>query len=285
MNKYLVTSGCSYTAGGGFNNPTIFELEFPNESIQSYVKYHDEISWMDGNFKNLIRPVLWPSILGKLSNYTDSFNISSGGKGIYTSINTIYHFIFDWQLKGNDITELEIIYQIPSYNRVELYINDDNKHKCILTEYEDSNENKQIFITKFFNEDYNLLSSIHELYKLKKYCNALHIPIHFIPWDDMAFKEDFEKLKEKIEKYKNDLNFPQFSKFWTNIDEVVYYDIDLILNELNLIYLNNTTINNYLESNFEGFYFQSKYLTISDDRHMTKEGHQKYAETLKEILK
>ena len=285
MNKYLVTSGCSYTAGGGFNNPTIFELEFPNESIQSYVKYHDEISWMDDNFKNLIRPVLWPSILGKLSNYTDSFNISSGGKGIYTSINTIYHFIFDWQLKGNDITELEIIYQIPSYNRVELYINDDNKHKCILTEYEDSNENKQIFITKFFNEDYNLLSSIHELYKLKKYCDALHIPIHFIPWDDMAFKEDFEKLKEKIEKYKNDLNFPQFSKFWTNIDEVVYYDIDLMLNELNLIYLNNTTINNYLESNFEGFYFQSKYPTISDDRHMSKEGHQKYAETLKEILK
>ena len=285
MNKYLVTSGCSYTAGGGFNNPTIFELEFPNESIQSYVKYHDEISWMDDNFKNLIRPVLWPSILGKLSNYTDSFNISSGGKGIYTSINTIYHFIFDWQLKGNDITELEIIYQIPSYNRVELYINDDNKHKCILTEYEDSNENKQIFITKFFNEDYNLLSSIHELYKLKKYCDALHIPIHFIPWDDIAFKEDFEKLKEKIEKYKDDLNFPQFSKFCTNIDEVVYYDIDLMLNELNLIYLNHTTINNYLESNFKGFYFESKYSDISDDRHMTKDGHQKYAETLNEILK
>ena len=129
MNKYLLTSGCSYTAGGGFNNPTIFELEFPTESIQSYAKYHDELSWMDEKFKNLIRPKLWPSILGKLSNYTDSFNVSAGGKGIYTSINTIYHFIFDWQLKGKDVTELEIIYQIPSYNRVEIYINDDNKHK------------------------------------------------------------------------------------------------------------------------------------------------------------
>jgi hypothetical protein len=101
----------------------------------------------------------------------------------------------------------------------------------------------------------------------------------------MAFKEDFEKLKEKIKKYKDDLNFPQFSKFWTNIDEVVYYDVDLMLDELNLIYLNDTTINNYLESNFEGFYFESKYSDISNDRHMTKEGHQKYAETLKQILK
>jgi len=285
MNKYLLISGCSFTAGGGFNNPTIFELEFPNESIESYIKVGGDISWADNNFKNFLRPILWPSILGKLSNYTDSFNVSAGAKGIYTSINTLYHFIFDWQLQGKDVTELEIIYQIPSYNRLEIYINDDNKHKCIVTEYEDSNENKQIFITKFFNEEYNLLSSIHELYKLKKYCDALHIPTHFIPWDDMAFKEDFEKLKEKIKKYKDDLNFPQFSKFWTNIDEVVYYDVDLMLNELNLIYLNDTTINNYLESNFEGFYFESKYSDISNDRHMTKEGHQKYAETLKQILK
>ena len=123
MNKYLVTSGCSYTAGGGFNNPNIFQLEFPTESIESYIKVDGDISWNDINFKNFLKPTLWPSILGKLSNYTDSFNISAGGKGIYTSINTIYHFIFDWQLQGKDVTELEIIYQIPSYNRVEIYIN------------------------------------------------------------------------------------------------------------------------------------------------------------------
>lgn len=288
MSKYLVASGCSYTGGGGMNNVTLFDLEFPQLNSNMFEKYHDQISWNESDFKDVIRPHLWPSILAELLNYDGSYNLASGGKGIYTSTNTLYHFIFDWQKQGKDVTELEIWYQIPSHNRLEVYINDVDKHKCILTELDDNDSAKQSFITNFFDEDYNLLSTIHEVYKLKKYCDALDIPIYIIPWDGVSFQKtgtEYLKLKKRISDYKNDANKPQFSKFWTNIREVFYFDSDLMLDEMNCIYINDDSINNHLEHTFNGFYFQSKYPTITDDRHMTCIGHMEYAKTLKKIIK
>ena len=288
MSKYLVASGCSYTGGGGMNNPTLFNLEFINQNVDKFEKYYEQIYWGDVNFKRFIKPHLWPAILSNLLNYTDSYNLASGGKGIYTSINTIYHFIFDWQRNGNDVTELEIWYQIPSHNRVEVYINDVDKHQCILTELDDTNDSKKSFITNFFDEDYNLLSAIHEVYKLKKYCDALGIKIYIIPWDNTTFQKtgsDYLKLKKRILDYKNDSNKPQFSKFWTNITEVLHFDSDLMLDELECIYINDDSVNNHLEHTFDGFYFQSKYPSITDDRHMTCIGHMEFAKTLQKIIK
>lgn len=288
MSKYLVASGCSYTGGGGMNNTTLFDLEFPHLNSNMFKKYHDQISWNESDFKDVIRPHLWPSILAELLNYDGSYNLASGGKGIYTSTNTLYHFIFDWQKQGKDVTELEIWYQIPSHNRLEIYINDVDKHKCILTELDDNDTTKQSFITNFFDEDYNLLSTIHEVYKLKKYCDALRIPIYIIPWDGVSFQKtgtEYLKLKKRISDYKNDANKPQFSKFWTNIREVFYFDSDLMLDEMKCIYINEDSVNNHLEHTFDGFYFQSKYPTITDDRHMTCIGHMEYAKTLKKIIK
>jgi hypothetical protein len=288
MSKYLVASGCSYTGGGGLNNITLFDLEFPNVNSNIFEKYYEQLDWGKSNFKKFIEPHLWPSVLSKLLNYDGSYNLASGGKGIYTSINTIYHFIFDWQKQGKDVSELEVWYQIPSYNRLEVYINDVDKHQCILTELDDSNNNKKTFITNFFDDDYNLLTAIHEVYKLKKYCDSLGISIYIIPWDNVSFQtsgSDYIKLKQRILNYTNDSNKPQFSKFWTNITEVVYFDSDLMLNEIDCIYINDDSVNNHLEHTFDGFYFQSKYPTITDDRHMTCTGHIEFAKTLKKIVK
>jgi hypothetical protein len=288
MNKYLVASGCSYTGGGGLNNPILFNLEFPTTNFNIFEKYYEQIYWGDYEFKKFIKPKLWPSILSELLNYTDSFNLASGGKGIYTSLNTIYHFIFDWQQKGKDVTELEIWYQIPSSNRVEVYVNDEDKHKCILTELDDDSNIKKTFITNFFDEDYNLLNSIHEVYKLKKYCDALGITIYLMPWDNEGFIKTgngYLNLQERILNYKDDSNKPQFSKFWTNINDVLYYDTDLMLDEMGCIYIDSDSINNHLEHTFDGFYFQSKYPNVTNDRHMTCEGHFEYAKTLKKIIK
>lgn len=288
MSKYLVASGCSYTGGGGMNNSQLFKLEFPTIDVMSFKHSYGNIDWNDTNFKNFIKPHLWPDILGKLLNYNSSYNLASGGKGIYTTINTIYHFIFEWQRSGKDVRELEIWYQIPSSNRVEVYINDEDKHKCILTEFEDSNENKKTFITKFFDEDYNLLSSIHELYKLKKYCESLNVKIHFIPWDNMCYAKTgpyFLSLKKRISLYKDDNNKSQFHKFFTNIDEVLYYDFEMMLDELGLLYINENSINQQLEQQFDKFYFEQKYPKITNDRHMTIEGQIEFAKTLERIVK
>jgi hypothetical protein len=288
MSKYLVASGCSYTGGGGMNNKTLFDLEFPHMNSNMFKSYYEEISWGDSNFKDLIRPYLWPSILAGLLNYDDSYNLASGGKGIYTTTNTLYHFIFDWQKQGKDVRELEIWYQIPSYNRLEVYVNDVDKHKCILTELDDTDNVKKTFITNFFDEDYNLLSTIHEVYKLKKYCDSLGIKIYIIPWDNTTFLKtgmQYLKLKKRISQYNGDGNKPQFSKFFTNITSVEYYDIDLMIDELQCIYINDNSINNHLEDTFDGFYFESKYPNITYDRHMTCIGHSEFAKTLKKIVK
>ncbi len=288
MSKYLVASGCSYTGGGGFNNIELFQLEFPNINPNIFKQIYGQIEWNDSQFKKFIEPHLWPYKLAKLLNYNGSYNLASGGKGIYTSINTIYHFIFDWQKQGKDVTELEIWYQIPSYNRIEVYVNELDKHQCILTEFEDSDDNKKTFLTKFFDDDYNLLTTIHEVYKLKKYCDSLGITINIIPWDDLAFSKigtDFMKLKSRISEYSNDINKSQFSKFWTNIIDVFYYDIDLIIDELQCIMVDDNSINNELEHKFDGFYFESKYPDITNDRHMTTIGHSEFAKTLKKIVK
>lgn len=288
MSKYLIAGGCSYTGGGGFNNIEIFQLEFPNTNPNIFNQSHNQIEWNDFKFKKFIEPHLWPFKLSKLLNYDGSYNLASGGKGIYTSINAIYHFIFDWQKQGNDVTELEIWYQIPSHNRIEVYVNDIDKHKCILTEFEDSDDNKKTFITKFFDDDYNLLTTIHEIYKLKKYCDSLGILINIIPWDGLAFSKigtDFIKLKSRISEYLDDINKPQFSKFSTNIVDVFYYDVELIIDELECIMIDNDSISNHLEHTFNQFYFESKYPNITDDRHMTTIGHSELAKTLKKIVK
>lgn len=287
MDKYLVASGCSYTGGGGFNNLQIFTLEFPD--INPYV-FHttSQIDWSDLNFKKFLRPHLWPYKLGKLLNYKASFNLGSGGKGIETSTSSIYHFIYDWQRKGNDIKELEIWYQIPSPNRLESYVNNEDKHKCIITDMPDTSPIKQNFITNFFDEDYNLLSAIHQLYKLKKYCDALGITIYFIPWEFSSYHkhgEYYTTLKNRISEYGDDENKSHFIKPFTNIDSILYYNIDNMLDELKCIFIENRTINDYLEEYFDVFYFQSKYPNVTDDRHMTYEGHTEFAKLLKKIVK
>jgi hypothetical protein len=289
MNKYLVAGGCSYTGGGGFNNPQIFNLEFPNIDVTQFEKYHTEIDWLCPKFREFIKPYLWPSILSDMLNYKESYNLAGGGKGIYTSINSIYHFIYKWQSDSKDVTELEIWFQIPNHNRVETYINNIDKHRCILTEFDDSSDIKKTFINNFFDEDFNLLISLHEVYKLKKYCDSLGIVLYIIPWsNDSMFKNglDYIKLRQRIDKYSNDTNKQHFYKLHTNIYDVTYYDIDLILDELNIISVeNNDALSNYLERNFDSYYFESKYPNISSDRHMTSEGHIEYAKLLKKIVK
>jgi len=287
MDKYLVASGCSYTGGGGMNNLQIFSLEFPDINPNVF-DLNGEIVWEDENFKKFLKPHLWPYKLGKLLNYKESFNFGSGGKGVETSTNSIYHFIFDWQRKGKDVTELEIWYQMPSPNRLESYVNAEDKHKCIITDMPDTSSVKKNFITNFFDEDYNLLSSLHQMYKLKKYCDSLGITIYFIPWEDQSYHHIgvyYLKLKERIAGYLNDNNKIHFSKPFTNIDSILYYDIDLILSELNCVFIENTSLNNYLERTFDGFYFQSKYPNVTDDRHMSREGHTEFAKLLKKIVK
>lgn len=293
-NKYLLASGCSYTGGGAFNNLELFGKEFPtyyNTLLDNTIPFkHDEyeIFFSDTNFKNLVREYLWPDILSNLLQYNGAYNVAAGGKGIHTTINNLYHFIFNWMKSGKDVTELEIWYQIPSVHRIEIYINKEDNHQCILTELNDGNEIKEFFITNFFDEDYNLLSGLHEMYKFKKYCDALGVTIYFIPWDSDEYKPTspaFISLKKRIESYKKDIQKNQFKKFWSNIDEVLHYNIDDILIELNPIFVDDITLNEYARRECNTFYFKDKYSDITNDSHMTKDGHQKYAETLKEILK
>ena len=284
MNKYLVASGCSYTGGGGMNNLQLFSLEFPDTSINKFNQIYGEINWSDENFKKFLKPFLWPDKLGKLLNYTQTYNLASGGKGIHTTTNSLYHFIYNWQKDGKDVSELEIWFQIPNQNRLEIYVNDEDKHKAIITEMSDSNPIKKNFITNFFDEDYNLLTSIHETYKLKKYCDALGIDIYFIPWDDQTYNLDgneYIKLQQRISGYLNDNNKSHFERPFTNINSVSYYNLDMMLNEMNPIFIENTSLNNYLERTFDGFYFQSKYQNVTADRHMTCEGHTEFAKLLK----
>jgi len=278
--KTLVVGGCSFSADGGLNHPDIFKREFPND-YQSLLNEDGNLT--DGEeYREFIKKHLWSYKLSKLMGYSNCVNLAAGGKGLYTTINAIYHYYFNTKN-----TDIEIFYQLPEPDRLEIWVDSLKKPLSIISEIEDRSDIKKNFILNFFNSNWNMFTYLNELYKFKLFFNNLDIPVYLIPWNSSFIKtsERVERLR-RFTKYSDGAG-DHFESLQTSIDRVHYFDFDSIFDYLDFIYIDNQfTITDYLtDVENKPIFIKDKYSDISTDKHLNVDGHTMYAEKLYEILK
>jgi len=289
INKTLLASGCSHTAGGGFDIIHLFKREFPDvdtSEFKIYAQYQFDKS--DVNFVNSYKSHLWPGILANLVGYKEVFNLAKNGGCIDTALESLYHFIFYWIKDKKNTNELEVFLQIPHYNRIPVYIGDNKMQEVILPlEIEDTHKAKGLFFHYFHNDTLSFFKSIHKLYLFKKFCDGWGIKIYFIPYDGIykIGSGEENQLKSKLKKNINLNNDEKITKCRTSIDVLNFYDYKDMLNEMNFIYDSdeNPLIQNNI-FNQKNMKFSTKY-PPEKDGHLTKEGHLAFAILIFSYLK
>lgn len=278
-NKILICGGCSFTGGGGFDDPRIFRKEFPNTDISLL---SDEIK-----FKNFIRDILWPEQLKKLSGHDLVYNCSIGGRGTKPTLDFLKDIILSLKQKNNSV-KIDVIYQIPESAREDVWYDEYSRPVCLLTNFDDNFEPKKYFYTNFFNDEYSFFNQIQELYRFKKFCKLLNINVHLFSWDEKFTKDSMEilKLKNKMISHPYEI---QNKKFWhSHIGNVLEYprvNLDEQLDFLNVLDFDGHGMNWYAIEQYDNFTFEQKYKKDGIvDTHASKEGMQIVAKILFEKI-
>ena len=287
-NIILIASGCSFTGGGNFNNKTFFLKEFPEykEVIDSGVfDEYNQLNDNDSEFKKLYRDYLWPHQLGKLLGTKKTYNLGSPGKGITSTLGNLYNSIFHLLDEGEKAENLLITYQIPTFLRKEIYVENTDTFSCVLTELSDDDETKINFISNHYNEMLLFRNYINELYKFKTFCKLLNIEVYLWSWDmaKITDEEIYDKLKIKLENKKESNHYSdnQYLINYKSFDKIEHLDIDKMINEIEMINFDGYSMENYAkELNIKKFNFTMKYPGEIKDSHPTKEGCKFVAETL-----
>jgi len=276
--KILVCGGCSFSGDGGINHIDIFIKEFPEDYELLINKDGNLID--DDKYREFIKKHLWSYKLSKLMGYKDCINLSAGGKGLYTTINAIYHYYFNTRN-----TNIEIFYQLPEPDRLELWVDALKKPLSVISEIEDRSDIKKNFILNFFNSNWNLFTYLNELYKFKLFFSNLGIPVHLIPWNSSFTKtsDSIKQLKECI-KYGDGSN--HYQSLQTSVDRVDYFDIERITDYLDFIHIDNQfSVTDYLtDVENKPIFIADKYSDISTDKHLCVEGHTMFANKLYDVL-
>ena len=112
---------------------------------------YNQLNDNDPEFKKLYRDYLWPHQLGKLLGTKKTYNLGSPGKGITSTLGNLYNSIFHLLDEGEKAENLLITYQIPTFLRKEIYVENTDTFSCVLTELGDDDETKINFISKTKN--------------------------------------------------------------------------------------------------------------------------------------
>ena len=171
--KSLVVSGCSFTSGGGLDNPNYWDFLFPNINKEDYLlndypiqPFYDEI--VDKN--NYVY------FLSEVAGFKEYYNLSEGAAGVYSTIQRLYRFI-----KDNPKKDMFVIYQPPAYNRVEMVVN--GKFKSLWT-LKDSDKMKfHLFYKNFYDDIFYFYKSILEIDNLTQLCKSKNIDYLILDWD------------------------------------------------------------------------------------------------------
>lgn len=267
--RILICGGCSYTAGGGFNNKNIFKLEFPTQKW-----FEDTIDFENIDFQNFISKYLWPHKLSELTNHDIVYNCGVGAKGPFSTLNILKDCILETKSNYPN-SKIDVIYQIPESAREEIWYDHYNRPVCILTNFNDTDEVKKNFVTNFFNDNYSFFKQLHELYRFKKAYSSFGININFVCWDNKFTPKsvEIENLKRTIIKESEHEN----SKFWKqhtgNVFVLEKKSIDAILEYLNVIDFDGLGLQDYGVNKIDNFTFEQKYYNQGiNDTHASKEG-------------
>jgi hypothetical protein len=174
--KTLVASGCSFTMGGGLDNPDYHRF-FESNAVSENGIWEENAG---KNGKKFCYKNNYPYFLSKLLKVDKYHNFSIGGGGLYRTIQSIFTFL---RAYNDDPNDLQIIYQIPSVNRVEVA---KNHIDYVLFESINCREN-DLFLKQWMKYFYNLethwLNTLLELDKLNELCKARNIPLMLIDWN------------------------------------------------------------------------------------------------------
>jgi hypothetical protein len=291
-NKILITSGCSFSGGGNFNNSKFLKLELPHlyDKIEYLIEDGGHINDDSPDFKSLIREYLWTYRLEKLAGFKKSINTSAPGKGIYTAVNNIYNSIFNELINGCNSSDLYVILQIPNYVRDEVFLKDDeDQFVSIITEVVDNSDKKINYLLNHYNEFFLYRKLLNELYKLQIFCESLKIQFFCFTFDshDLNFGI-LDEVKELSEYQKNNFKNTnsKFINTFKSFDEASHVSFDKIINYINYESFDGKGMQEYGQILCKNFNFMMKYPTETDDSHPTIEGNNFMAEELyKKIIK
>lgn len=282
----LITSGCSFTAGGNFNNIKFFLKELPQyeKLIKTNIFGHINLDDNNSEFKKLYKKYLWPYRLSELLKSKKVFNLAASGKGIESTLNNLYTCIFSEIDKGTSSDNLMVIYQLPSFLRKETIFKKTNEFVCVLTEMDDSSNEKIEFISNFYDEYFLYRNYINELYKFQKLCNSLKINFLCFSWDYADLKFDFyDSFKQNVDYIKLNKNSNKRHLInYKSIDDILHIDIDKMISEINMINFSNKGLSEYAISikKVKNFNFELKYPGETNDTHPTIDGCEFIAKTL-----
>ena len=184
LEKTLVVSGCSHTAGGGIDAPQHWDNVFSKED-SSYLKsiYLDDDKLSYDFFSDVLFKKVWPYHLHKKLKTKELYNLAKGGGGNWSALQRLYRFIHE---KIDDPKNTIIIYQITDISRVELVntLSDGTQwfgSQMQLSEYD--NKLFETFYKHFYNDGFFYYKLIMDLFNFQKYCELLGIEVYFLDWD------------------------------------------------------------------------------------------------------
>jgi len=288
QNKILITAGCSFTGGGNFDNETFFIKEFPEleDKLKSKMFPTDKFRNDILEYKQLYREYLWPSKLGNLLNVKKVNNVAGAGKGVETSLHNLYTSIFkelDLGVRGDDII---IVFQIPSFFRKEVYINQSNSFNTITTEIDDADSNKVEYINRFYNEVFLYRHFINQLYIFKRFCKSLNINLFCWLYEDIDLKHPilYKEFKKKLEYQLSNINNLSFNQLnliqYRSFDNNRHIDIDEMIDYIDCMDFDKMSMWQYGETHSKDFTFTKKYSGEIVDNHPTKDGNDFIAQIL-----
>jgi len=280
--RILVCGGCSYTGGGGFNNPEVFKKEFLG-LLDSPIKVRN-LRWDNPEFTEFIKNYLWPENLKKLTGHDLVYNCAIGGRGPESTLN----FFIDLILKlkeENPKAKIDAIYQIPESAREEIWYDRYERPVCLLTNFDDDFEPKEYYYTNFFNDEFSFMNQIDTLYRLKKMMSSMGINLNLFCWDNKFIKNSnsLKRLNKEIKNSKkNDAN----KRFWSyhdgNVLSIEKEDLRKKIDFLNIIDFRGQGLGRYGEIAYDNFNFYQKYGV--QDTHASKDGMKIIANLLYEKI-
>jgi len=239
MIKSLVVSGCSFTMGGGLDNPN-YHKYFESDAV-----YHNvqdgcyEWNQKAGTFgQHFLAKNNWGYHLHKLlkipsENYK---NFAIGGGGLFRTIQSMFTFLRNYE--GNP-SELQMIYQIPSIHRMELtqVHYEFNKFQSVMMGDEESKEHKKAWVKYFQNDGTDWLRTLLELDKLTQMCKLKGISLLLLDWtNEFELSRNQEMINDLLTIKNKDYNhlYRQITNRIYDNSEIDLYNIISDLNFLDI---------------------------------------------------
>lgn len=264
--KTLVVSGCSFTSGGGLDNPNYWDFLFPDINKKDYLldDYPNQSFYNEIVDKNN-----YVYFLSEVARFREYYNLSAGGAGIFSTMQRLYRFI-----KENPHKDMFIIYQPPAYNRIETIV---NGYFSSLWNLNYNSKLFNLFYENFYDDVFYFYKSILEIDNFIEFCKSKKINYMILDWSNI-YNKNSEFFMEQIKKYYEgrETTYSDYHGWFTNQYEMNYYDFYKIISSWELL-------------NVNWFTSQTDYLISKDgillDSHLSPYGAKKLAEFIFENIK